>query len=570
MLKTLTIWNFALLEHVQVRFDRGLNILTGETGAGKSILIGAIGTILGKRITAEAIRTGCDWLRVEAVFSLEDLSSELLDFLQEQAIDTTDATLVIRRQLSASGRGNILINGCHVTLSILRQVGSYLLDIHGQNDSLALLKPENQMKLLMQFDDTAQDILATYQGAYSAWRDFCKDYARRKKEAHDTEARQDMLLWQEKEISDGKLKIGEDVKLEKEIERLSHAERISHYVEESYRLLNNTTREECGIVPALSTIKRNLTELLRYDDALENAQKIVEEAYISLQEASDEIRTYGEGLRFDPAALDMLQRRMDTIYRLRKKYGATIEEVLSHQRKIKKELSDMQNLDADLSELKKQIASSYQHLKESASSLTVQRKKTAHVLEQGIEERLSSLGMPDAHFHIDISPAENYTKDGHDLVEMRFSANAGQAEKPLHKIASGGELSRIALAIKTVASTKDDAVPSMVFDEIDTGIGGKTAQMVAECIAIVSRYKQVLCITHLPQIASMADNHLYIAKTTKDGSTSTTVRVLKEEDRIREIARMASGDSMTEVSLENAKEMLLHAHQKKEEIEADS
>lgn len=568
MLKTLTIWNFALLEHVQVHFGSGLNILTGETGAGKSILIGAIGAVLGKRITAESIRTGCDWLRVEAVFSLEDLSEELFEILKEQAIDATDSTLVIRRQMSANGRGNILINGCHVTLSVLRQVGSHLLDIHGQNDSLALLKPENQMRLLMQFDDMAQDVLKTYQETYLSWKNFCKEYARRKKEAHDTEERQDMLSWQEKEIAAAKLKIGEDVRLEREIERLSHAERISHYVEESYRLFNNDTREENGIISALAIIKRNLEDLLQYDDALENARKLVEESYISLQEASDEIRDYGEGLRFDPNALDVLQERMDKIYRLRKKYGATIEEILSYQQKIKQELAGIRNLDADLSDLKKQIALSYQQLKERASRLTEQRTHTASILEREIEKRLSSLGMPDAHFHISVIESETYTKDGHDFVKMLFSANAGQAEKPLNKIASGGELSRIALAIKTVASAKDDAVPSMVFDEIDTGIGGKTAQMVAECIAIVSQYKQVLCITHLPQIACMADNHLYIAKSTKEGSTNTTVNPLAEVARVKEIARMASGDNMTTASLENAKEMLAHAHAKKEELSA--
>lgn len=568
MLKTLTIWNFALLEHVQVHFGSGLNILTGETGAGKSILIGAIGAVLGKRITAESIRTGCDWLRVEAVFSLEDLSEELFEILKEQAIDATDSTLVIRRQMSANGRGNILINGCHVTLSVLRQVGSHLLDIHGQNDSLALLKPENQMRLLMQFDDMAQDVLKTYQETYLSWKNFCKEYARRKKEAHDTEERQDMLSWQEKEIAAAKLKIGEDVRLEREIERLSHAERISHYVEESYRLFNNDTREENGIISALAIIKRNLEDLLQYDDALENARKLVEESYISLQEASDEIRDYGEGLRFDPNALDVLQERMDKIYRLRKKYGATIEEILSYQQKIKQELAGIRNLDADLSDLKKQIALSYQQLKERASRLTEQRTHTASILEREIEKRLSSLGMPDAHFHISVIESETYTKDGHDFVKMLFSANAGQAEKPLNKIASGGELSRIALAIKTVASAKDDAVPSMVFDEIDTGIGGKTAQMVAECIAIVSQYKQVLCITHLPQIACMADNHLYIAKSTKEGSTNTTVNPLAEVARVKEIARMASGDNMTTASLENAKEMLANAHAKKEELSA--
>ncbi|WP_415941687.1 DNA repair protein RecN [Mitsuokella multacida] len=569
MLKSLTVWNFALLEHVQVEFQPGLNILTGETGAGKSILIDSLGAVLGARMSADMVRSGCDWLRVEAVFSLEDESLGLHELLTQQAIDDSDKELIITRQLTRAGRSTALVNGCHVTLAVLRQIGAYLVDIHGQNENLALLKEENQFHLLDGYDPDVAEALAAYECVYREWREKKKAYAEKQQASREYAQRLDMLHWQDKEISEANLKPGEDEQLEADIRKLSHAEKIVGSVEESYQLLEGGGGNGLGVLPALSQVKKDLEEIGRFDDALQNAQKMVEEAYISLQEASYELRDYGESVEFSPERLDQLQSRMDVIYRLCKKYGATLEDVLAHQAKVEQELTEIENYDEDIAALEKEIAALEEKLGQKADALTKLRTAAAQDLSSAIEEQLFALGMPKARFHIRVEQAEDYGANGRDDVAMFFSANPGEAEKPLQKVASGGELSRIALAIKTVASSRDSSVPSMVFDEIDTGIGGRTAQMVAERIALVAQYKQVLCITHLPQIACMADAHLYISKRTVEGTTATQIRPLSERERISEIARMASGADMTTASLDNAREMVSHAKMKKDAFKRD-
>lgn len=564
MLKSLTVWNFALLEHVQVEFQSGLNILTGETGAGKSILIDSLGAVLGARMSADMVRSGCDWLRVEAVFSLEDESLGLHELLTQQAIDDSDKELIITRQLTRAGRSTALVNGCHVTLAILRQIGAYLIDIHGQNENLALLKEENQFHLLDGYDPDVAEALAAYTCAYREWREKKKAYDEKQQASREYAQRLDMLHWQDKEISEANLKAGEDEALETEIRKLSHAEKIVGSIEESYELLEGGGGSGLGVLPALSQVKKDLEDISRFDDALQNAQKMVEEAYISLQEASYELRDYGESVEFSPARLDQLQSRMDVIYRLCKKYGATLDDVLAHQEKVERELSEIENYDEDIAALEKEIAALEKELGKKAAALTELRRAAAKDLSSAIEEQLFALGMPKAQLAIRVEPAADYGPRGRDEVAMFFSANPGEAEKPLQRVASGGELSRIALAIKTVASSRDSSVQSMVFDEIDTGIGGRTAQMVAERIALVAQYKQVLCITHLPQIACMADAHLYISKRTEEGTTATQIRPLSERERISEIARMASGADMTTASLDNAREMVSHAKMKKD------
>ena len=569
MLKSLTVWNFALLEHVQVEFEPGLNILTGETGAGKSILIDSLGAVLGARMSADMVRSGCDWLRVEAVFSLEDESLGLHELLTQQAIDDADKELIITRQLTRAGRSTALVNGCHVTLAVLRQIGAYLVDIHGQNENLALLKEENQFHLLDGYDPDVSEALAAYECVYREWREKKKAYAEKQQASREYAQRLDMLHWQDKEISEANLKPGEDEQLEADIRKLSHAEKIVGSVEESYQLLEGGGGNGLGVLPALSQVKKDLEEIGRFDDALANAQKMVEEAYISLQEASYELRDYGESVEFSPERLNQLQSRMDVIYRLCKKYGATLEDVLAHQAKVEQELTEIENYDEDIAALEKEIAALEEKLRQKAAELTRLRTAAAKDLSAAIEEQLFALGMPKARFHIRVEQAEDYGANGRDDVAMFFSVNPGEAEKPLQKVASGGELSRIALAIKTVASSRDSSVPSMVFDEIDTGIGGRTAQMVAERIALVAQYKQVLCITHLPQIACMADAHLYISKRTVEGTTATQIRPLSERERISEIARMASGADMTTASLDNAREMVSHAKMKKDAFKRD-
>jgi len=569
MLKTLTVWNFALLEHVQVEFGEGLNILTGETGAGKSILIDALGAILGQRVSSDAIRTGCDWLRVEAVFTLDDESLGLHELLSGQAIDDSEGLLIITRQVTKGGRSMVLVNGCHVTLTILKQIGAFLVDIHGQNENLALLKEESQFALLDNYDPDLTEALAAYRQTYGLWKGKKQEHAEKEQSAREYAQRLDMLRWQDKEISEAELKENEDEELEAEIRKLSHAEKIAGFVEESYNLLDVGMGNGSAVLTAVAKVKKNLEDMSRYDDNLANTYTMVEEAYISLQEAAGELRDYGESLEFQPAKLDKLQNRMDVIDRLCRKYGATIADVLEHQQKVQQELMDIENYDEDMARLEREIAALEEKLRQKAEHLTNLRQRAAGELASAIGGQLVALGMPQAAFHIRVEPAEKYLGNGADTVAMYFSANPGEEEKLLSKVASGGELSRIALAIKTVAASRDSSVPSMVFDEIDTGIGGRTAQMVAERIALVAQYKQVLCITHLPQIACMADNHLYIAKTSAGDSTVTQVRPLSERERISEIARMASGVDVTTASLDNAKEMVSHAKLTKQKFAAD-
>ena len=565
MLKTLTVWNFALLEHVQVDFGNGLNILTGETGAGKSILIDSLGAILGHRISADAIRTGCDWLRVEAVFAVER-QEELRELLKELAIDVEENELIITRQITRNGRSMVLVNGVHVTLASLKQIGALLVDIHGQNENLAMLKETNQYQLLDQWTDEIAAALADYRENYRLWSDRKQELEEKQKAAEEYMQRIDMLRWQVKEIEDAQLKPKEDEELETEIRRLSHAEKIAQYVEESYELLDSNSKSGIGVLAALSKIRKNLEDMGRFDDSLQNAFKIVSEAYVALQESSYEIRDYGEGMDFNPAKLDQLQNRMDVIDRLRKKYGATLEDVQQHLEKSKQELMAIENFDEEVERLRGEIQTAEKKVRACAERLTERRMDGAGKLSAAIEEHLHALGMPKARFQIALSPLEELSARGAERVELLFSANAGEKEKALSKVASGGELSRIALAIKAVAAARETSVPSMVFDEIDTGIGGRTAQMVAERIAMVACWRQVLCITHLPQIACMADTHLYIAKQSEGNTTATHVLQLSEAERINEIARMASGADATAASFDNAREMVLHAKLKKNKL----
>ena len=562
MLQSLRVWNFALLEEVSVTFGAGLNILTGETGAGKSILIDALGAILGQRISTDAIRSGADALRVEAVFSLDESDEALCSMLSAQEIECEDE-LIILRKVARTGKGSILVNGSRVTLTFLKKLAPYLVDIHGQNENLALLREDAQRSLLEGGDSELRTQLAAYAAVYTDWKEKTRTREERAEAIADLGERVDMLRWQEKEIAEAELSEGEDEELETEIRRLAHAERLVENAAEAGNLLSEDGEEGLAVLSALARITHALDEIARYDDGLANAQTMIEEAYISLQEASYEVRDYLDSIDADPARLDKIQTRMDVIDRLKKKYGGTIPAVLDRLASVRRELESIDNYDADMEQLDREIAALCKRLKELAARLTARRQEVGAELSKDIARELQGLGMAKARFRIVVTPEEKYTSRGADSLSMLFSANVGEEEKPLEKIASGGELSRIALAIKSIVAARDTGGASMVFDEIDTGIGGRTAQMVAERIAFVAHYKQVLCITHLPQIACMADAHLYIAKSVKGEATVTQVTALSEAERVREIARMASGDDVTEAALANAREMLEAAGKKK-------
>ncbi len=560
MLKTLSVRNFALIENVNVEFDEGLNILTGETGAGKSILIDALGVVLGGRASTQYIRNGCDDLKVEAVFLIES-TDKVKNILSELEIENEDEELIISRKIARNGKNAIIVNGSHITLASLKRIGNALIDVHGQNENLALLKEGTPYALVDNSSDEIVAALAEYQKLYRLWISQQKALENKKKSAAENDQRLDMLRWQENEIAEAKLTVGEEEELESEFKRLSNAEKIVGNVEESCRLLDGD--DGFSVLTALATISKNLDDIQRYDHSLDDVRKMLEEADLNLHEAYHEIHSYGEQFEFSPGRIDELQERLELIHRLKKKYGATIEEILERHEKIKQELSSIENFDSDIEAMQQRIIKVKAQAIKRAEVLTKARQKSAKNLSLEIETELRQLGMKKAKFIIAVNPLEELSLKGSDDVDMLFSANAGEEVQPLSKVASGGELSRLALAIKAIDAERDDSAATMVFDEIDTGLGGLTANAVAECISKVAKYKQVLCITHLAQIASMADVHISIDKQVIDERTSTAVYRLNDFDRIKEIARMASGIDATPASIENAKAMIKRAARKK-------
>lgn len=557
MLKTLSIWNFALIEHIQIEFDRGLNILTGETGAGKSILLGALGMVIGRRTNTDAIRSGADFMRVEGVFSLEE--QRVRDFLMENNILTEDDMLIVTRQISAGGRNIIQINNCHTTLAVLRQLGEMLVDIHGQHANQALLKPAKQLNLVDEYDAASiNEQKQNYLQIYHRWQNLREKRVKSKINTQEMAQRTDMLNWQINEIQNAKLTVGEDSELDEAIKILANAEKISLLSQNAYNLLY----EGGNILGSMAQLCKDTEALSQYDENMARVHQIIEDAYFQLQDGADEIRSFGENIDYSPQKLDAMQSRMEEINKLRRKYGASIEDILAYCEKAKAELDYIENYDANLAQMEQELSAVTEELKQSAATLHKMRQQNAVALAENIVRELQSLSMPDAKMQINLILSDNFTENGADEIEFLFSANLGEDLKTLQKIVSGGELSRIALAVKTITAQKDDA-NLMVFDEVDIGVGGKTAQMMAEKIARIALTRQVICITHLPQIAAMADAHFYIHKETKDNKTFTAIEEIDYGARLAEIARMASGTELTQASLENAEEMLNNARQKK-------
>ena len=553
MLKTLSIWNFALIEHVQIDFDKGLNILTGETGAGKSILLGALGMVIGRRTNIDAIRSGCEFMRVEAVFTLDN--NLVKDFLTKYNILVEDDDLIITRQININGKNSVQINNCHTTMAILRQLGELLVDIHGQHANQALLKPIKQLSLIDMYDgDAIQKQKKAYLEKYYQWLQIKQKLADSKINTQEMAQRLDMLKWQINEIENAKLTLDEDEKLESEIKVLANAEKISLLTQDAYKLLYEGENGKFAILSSLSQVRKDLENLAQYDE--------------NIQDSADEIRNYGESIDYNPQKLDMMQSRLNDIDKLKRKYGNTIEEILNYLAKAKEELTYIENYDDNLAKLEQELSLLAKDVSQEALILHELRQKSAKALEMAIMKELASLSMADAKLVINLTLNNDFTENGADDVEVLFSANLGEDLKSLAKIVSGGELSRIALALKTITAKKDD-IDLMVFDEVDTGVGGKTAQMMAEKIARIALYRQVICITHLPQIAAMADAHFYISKETKNNKTFTTIDEINYDAKLAEIARMSSGIDLTQASLENAEEMLTNARKRKELLHFD-
>jgi DNA repair protein RecN (Recombination protein N) len=562
MLKTLTVNNFALIEHAGVDFAGGLNILTGETGAGKSILVDALSTVLGSRASSEAIRSGSDHFRVEAVFSVAD-NPKLAALLEDQGIPLEDDSLIINRQLSRQGKSVILVNGCHVTQGMLRQFGEELVDMHGQHEHQALLRSDTHLSLVDAHLPAIREKLETYRRLYASWSDLGGSLARSETDSRQRAQRLDMLGWQTREIEAAGLKDGEEEELEQDIRVLGNAEKIMNAASRAYALLSEGGKGQTGALAALSDSRRELETAARFDASLEPKLAAVTEAIYQLEDTAAELRDYCESLEFNPGRLAKLQDRMDTIHKLKKKYGATVAEVLAYYQQAVAELAEINNHEERVAELTQKRAAVEKELAAAAEELDGLRQQAAADLAAKVCGHLANLAMPKARLHIEVRRLPRFTANGINEVIVLFSANPGEEAKPVAKVASGGELSRLALAIKTATAGRA-SVGTMIFDEIDAGIGGQTAQMVAEKVAMVARDKQVLCITHLAQIAAMADHHMVVKKQVAGERTTTVIKSLDGDEQLAEITRMIAGDNAGKAARDNAAEMLIAATQHKE------
>jgi len=564
MLKSLVVHNFALIEAAEVELCPGLNVLTGETGAGKSILIDALAAVLGERASADLVRHGCDSFRVEGVFDVSGLPA-VQKILSDQGIPLEEETLIIARRVSKQGRNTITVNGCHLPLSVLRSIGEILVDMHGQHETQTILKPENHLALLDTFDDNIYRKLGEYQNIFATWENAAAELKQLQEKSRKAYQRQDMLEWQVKEISEAKLKPDEEEELEHRVKILANAEKIAGAVSRSQALLNHGSKGGMGIQAGLAELERELQVLAKFDDRTQRLLAAVTEMKYQLEEISAELRDYSEELEYDPQEMDRLNRRLDLIYRLKKKYGATVREILAYGDAARAELAGLENHEAREKALAAAKDEAEHRLAVLADELDALRKTAADRFTREAEKQLPQLGMPEGRLRFVITRTAEFGRQGKNQATLMFSANPGEEPRPLHKVASGGELSRIALAIKTVCA-KSFGAATMVFDEIDAGIGGQTAQLVGEKIANVSRDRQVLCVTHVPQIAVMADHHLYIEKTVDGQNTRTKVIPLDLKARVTEIARMICGDQISATAAASAAEMLENAMKKKEKI----
>ena len=555
MLQLLKVFNFALIEQAEIEFDNGFNVLTGETGAGKSMVVDALNVVLGGRSSVEMLRSGCEQFRIDAVFALQ-AHEPLRALLEEQAIpQEEDGLLFLSRSVSRQGKNTVLVNGTPAPLSLLRTIGSMLLDMHGQHENQALLRPESYLGLLDGSDSAIAPLLADYQLAFADWRKTRDKIAELNRDDRERAQRIDMLQWQVGEIEAARLKLPEETELPQQISLLAHAEKISATVGAAWAGLSDGDGRSKGAIAILQECRRQLEVAARFDATLGQYAEQIAQIVVLLDDMAPELRNYLDQVEYDPVKLSRLQERMDLIYRLKQKYGGSLVEVLAYAQAARDEMDELVCHDDVLREMQKKLQQQESELKIKALALGSQRAVSAAAMGRSVEAHLQELGMPGGKFVVQITNGESFTANGCDSIQFAFSANPGEELRPLAKVASGGELSRVALAIKTVCS-RNDGAQVMVFDEIDAGVGGHTARKVAENIARVAWKKQVLCITHLPQIASMADRHIHIEKKPVAERTQTFVRVLPETQRLQELARMIGGDPITAAGLDNAAEMV--------------
>ena len=547
MLNLLHIENIAVIESADISFGTGFNVLTGETGAGKSIVIDAISAILGERAYRDMIRTGEEKASVRAVFS----QVAPLDWFNENGVPY-DRETVIQRDIFLDGKNVCRVNGTLVSVTMLRKLGIQLMNIHGQHDSASLFDEENHLIFLDDFSSN-QALRQAYQEKYQAVAALRREIQRMTMDEGEKLRRMETLQYQIAEIEKAELEPGEDEALEERRKLLQNAERLSKGMDEAVEALYGG-EESDGAAGLLAQAEHALGRLSRFSDSFTSLHERVTDLMYQVRDAAEEAKDMRDDLSYSADELEQIESRLDVIYRLRKKYGTTCQEILDYLEKARKELADIEFADDRLEKLKQKQQKAEKEAWAAAEALRQNRRENAEIMSARILQELKELDMPRVQFRCQFRELE-LQPNGADAVAFYLSANAGEALKPLSKVASGGELARIMLSMKNVLAEKDQ-IATLIFDEVDTGVSGRAAQKVAEKLRKLAQHKQVLCVTHLPQMAALADTHMLISKCERDGRTYTSVTPLDTEGRKRELARIIGGTHITETTLKSAEEML--------------
>jgi len=548
MLTELSIRNVAIIDHLQLSFGPGLNLLTGETGAGKSIIIDALTLVCGGRASADLIRTGEEEATVEALFDLSGLPV-LQDQLQEAGLEAGDE-LLIKRTINRSGRNRVYLNGSLATLGQLTDIGRQLITIHGQHESQGLLRPEYHLVLLDAFAGTSE-LRQRVAAAFEQWKQITERLAHFDEQERDTARRIDLLAYQVEEIAAAELKSGEEEELEERQRLLANAERLACTTGSAYEALYGGDQALLG---ELKRVTAAMREAATVDAALAPLHSLLDEGYLQLEDAALQLRDYAARIEADPEQLKQIDDRLDLLTRLKRKYAPTVEELIALGATLAAELEELQGRSRSRDELQQELADQRTTLEKLGAELSEKRRAAAVELEQQLATETHQLAMPHAVVQVAFEPLAEPRGSGFEKVELLFSPNPGEPPRPLTKVASGGELSRLMLAFKQVLP--EGEAPTMVFDEVDTGVGGAVAGVVGRKLRNLATDQQVFCVTHLPQVAAWAMQHIRVEKRIDNGRTSTLVTLLDEPGRVQEVARMLAGEQVSDAALQHATEMI--------------
>ncbi|MCG2162605.1 DNA repair protein RecN [Staphylococcus epidermidis] len=556
MLQTLSIKQFAIIDELDINFSDGLTVMSGETGSGKSIIIDAIGQLIGMRASSDYVRHGEKKAIIEGIFDIDE-SKDAINILESLAIDVDEDFLLVKREIFSSGKSICRINNQTVTLQDLRKVMQELLDIHGQHETQSLLKQKYHLQLLDDYaDNQYSDLLNQYQLSYNQYKNKRKELEELESADQALLQRLDLMKFQLEELTEASLKEGEVDQLESDIKRIQNSEKLNLALNNAHQVLTDE-----------SAIPDRLYELSNYLQTINDIvpekfvrlKEDIDQFYYMLEDAKHEIYDEMANTEFDEQVLNEYESRMNLLNNLKRKYGKDITELIAYQSKLANEIDKIENYEQSTSQLREEIKTLYNEVIDIGKKLSQERRRVARELRDHIVSEIHNLQMKDANLEISFKPLDEPTIEGIEFVEFLISPNRGEPLKSLNKIASGGELSRIMLALKSIF-VKSRGQTAILFDEVDSGVSGQAAQKMAEKMRDIAQYIQVICISHLPQVASMSDHHLLISKASNADRTTTQVKELKDENKIDEIARMISGASVTELTRENAKEMIKQNH----------